>query len=82
MSGKKYAVKEGRNPGIYDNWSDAKEQTDGYSANEHKSFRNEQSAERFMQEGYTKPGYCPPNPHGNSGWARGKPDYREQGPSK
>ncbi|KAL5728163.1 hypothetical protein ACHQM5_001276 [Ranunculus cassubicifolius] len=33
---KKYAVYEGRNPGTYDTWKEAKAQVDGYSGNSHE----------------------------------------------
>ena len=74
-----YAVAEGRRKGIYTNWEDAKEQTEGYSGNMVKKFPDLESAGEFMEDGYhSSPGYTPPNPDGNSGWARGQPDYREQ----
>ena len=77
-----YAVKEGREPGIYPNWDAAQRQTDGYSGNQHKGFSNLKDAGQFMKEGYTAPGYTPVNPNGGSGAARGQPDYRAQGSSK
>ena len=83
MSGNKnwYPVKDGRTPGIYTNWESAKAQTDGYSGNQHCKTPSLADAGKFMDTGYTKPGYTPPNPNGNSGAARGQPDYRAQGPS-
>lgn len=50
-NGKYYAVRRGRNPGIYYNWDDCKAQTDGYSRPIFKSFKNEQDAKDFMKQG-------------------------------
>lgn len=35
-----YAVKKGRTPGIYRTWDEAKQQVDGFSGAEYKSFKN------------------------------------------
>ncbi|EEJ71324.1 ribonuclease H family protein [Lactobacillus ultunensis] len=35
-----YAVKKGRKPGVYRSWDEAKEQVDGFSEAEYKSFKN------------------------------------------
>ena len=37
---KYYVVKNGRIPGIYESWEECKEQVDGYSNREFKSFKN------------------------------------------
>lgn len=47
---KYYAVKKGRNPGIYLTWSDCKEQVDGYSGAIHKSFSTKAEAIEFLNE--------------------------------
>ena len=40
MAGKFYAVKEGRNIGIFESWIDCKKQVDGYSGAKYKSFKS------------------------------------------
>ncbi|CAD6938467.1 unnamed protein product [Tilletia caries] len=37
--------------GVYNNWSDAKAATNGYSNNCHQSFRSPQEASQFVQQG-------------------------------
>ncbi len=48
MSKKYYAVRVGRKAGIYDNWTDAKDQVHGYPNAIYRSFTNLQEAEAFM----------------------------------
>ena len=48
MSKKYYAVRVGRKVGIYDNWTDAKDQVHGYPNAIYRSFKNLQEAEAFM----------------------------------
>lgn len=48
MSKKYYAVRVGRNTGIYDNWSDAKDQVHGYPNAIYQSFKTLQEAEAFL----------------------------------
>lgn len=43
-----YAVKNGRVPGIYDNWTDAEQQVKGFAEAIYKKFDNLPDAERFM----------------------------------
>lgn len=50
LMGKFYAVARGRNSGIYNSWSDCKQQTDGFSKAKFKSFRTRGEAEEFMRE--------------------------------
>ena len=45
---KYYAVKEGREPGIYDSWDECKLQTEGYSGAVFKSFKTREEAESFL----------------------------------
>ena len=60
-----YAVKKGRTPGIYRTWDAAKEQVDGFSGAEYKSFEqitdatdyldwNAQTQSDVLQKGATK----------------------------
>lgn len=44
-----YAVKQGRQPGIYTTWDECKEQINQYSGAVYKSFDNMAAAEEFMQ---------------------------------
>ena len=46
---KYYAVKEGKKPGIYENWEDCKEQVNGYSGAIYKSFQNKEDALIFIK---------------------------------
>ena len=53
MPGKKfYVVWEGRTPGIYDNWSDAKAQVDQFTGAKYKSFDSIMDAQKYFREGY------------------------------
>ncbi|KAE8212418.1 hypothetical protein CF327_g3928 [Tilletia walkeri] len=78
---KYYAVADGRSTGVYDNWSDAKASTNGYSNNNHQSFRDAGEAQQYVDQGgaYSKQdwaqsqgGYSPNgyNPSGSSGNAK------------
>lgn len=55
MSGKYYAVKKGRNPGIYRSWAECEEQVSGFRGARFKGFRTEHAAEVFMQGGNDRP---------------------------
>ena len=46
---KYYAVRAGRAPGIYESWTDCKEQTAGYPGAIFKSFTDREAAEQYMQ---------------------------------
>lgn len=48
MSKKYYAVREGRKPGIYRSWDEAKAQVSGFSNAAYRSFKTLQEAEKFM----------------------------------
>lgn len=48
MSKKYYAVRNGRKPGIYRTWDEAKNQVDGFSSPVYKSFKTLKEAEMFM----------------------------------
>ena len=43
-----YAVKAGRTPGIYTSWAAAKEQVDGFSGAEYKSFGKKSEAQEYL----------------------------------
>jgi len=46
---KYYAVKRGRETGIYDNWAECKAQVDGFNGPVFKSFPTREGAEAFMK---------------------------------
>lgn len=48
MAGKFYAVKEGRNRGIFMSWDECKKQIDGYSGAKYKSFKSIQEATSYI----------------------------------
>lgn len=48
MAKKYYAVKAGRKIGIYDNWTECKQQVDGYGGAEYKSFASRTEAEQYL----------------------------------
>lgn len=48
MAGKFYAVKEGRNIGIFMSWDECKKQIDGYSGAKYKSFKSIQEATAYI----------------------------------
>ncbi len=43
-----YAVKNGRRVGIFNSWEECREQVEGYSGAEYKSFKNEADARTYM----------------------------------
>ena len=43
-----YAVKNGRVPGVYRTWDEAKKQVDGFSGAEYKSFKNITDATDYL----------------------------------
>lgn len=49
-----YAVKVGRNPGIYTNWDKCKEQVDGFSGAVYKSFKSEDAAKDYLTADQTE----------------------------
>lgn len=52
---KYYAVKAGREPGIYKSWTECKEQTHGYKGAVFKSFTSKTAAEDYLQEAEETP---------------------------
>lgn len=50
MAQKFYAVKVGKNPGIYFNWTECSAQVMGFSGAIYKSFSTREEAEQFLQE--------------------------------
>lgn len=44
-----YAVKNGRNPGVYTSWEECRGQVNGFSGAVYKSFASREEAERFMR---------------------------------
>lgn len=49
---KYYVVWNGVNPGVYDNWTDAKLQVEGYEGAKYKSFENREEAVEALENGY------------------------------
>ena len=45
-----YAVKKGRQPGIYTTWPDAQKQVQGFSGAKYKSFTSQEEALAYMEE--------------------------------
>ena len=50
MAKKYYAVRVGRNIGVYLNWSEAEKQVKGFKGAEYKSFTNEQEANDYINK--------------------------------
>lgn len=48
---KYYAVRRGRRPGIYENWSDCRQQISSYSNAAFKSFKTLEAAREYLQAG-------------------------------
>ena len=48
MAKKYYAVRVGRNVGIYTTWADCEAQVKGYSGAQYKSFPTKEEAENFV----------------------------------
>lgn len=53
MSGKYYAVRVGKNPGIYDTWQDCSYQVIGYKGAEYKKFNTIDEARDYIKETLT-----------------------------
>lgn len=51
MSKKYYVVRQGRNPGIYKSWAEAKKEVHGYPEASYKSFNDLAAAKEFMHPG-------------------------------
>lgn len=51
QTGKIYAVRAGKVPGIYDTWEECQEQVSGFSNAEYKAFKNKEEAEEYLQNG-------------------------------
>lgn len=49
---KYYAVREGRNIGIFTKWSDAKNQIDNFEGACYKIFDNREDAEKWLKDRY------------------------------
>lgn len=47
---KYYAVKKGKNPGIYESWDETKENVIGFEGAVYKSFSNKDDAEAFLND--------------------------------
>ncbi|XP_066453744.1 ribonuclease H1-like [Eleutherodactylus coqui] len=45
-----YAVRKGRNPGVYNTWDDCKEQVDRFPAARYKKFASEEEAWKFVRD--------------------------------
>lgn len=54
MAKKYYAVRKGRNAGIYETWEQCKQQVDGFSGAEYKSFPTKEAALVYMEGGVNK----------------------------
>eukprot|EP00835_Amoeboradix_gromovi_P003394 NODE_222_length_13951_cov_0.396982.p7 type:complete len:275 gc:universal NODE_222_length_13951_cov_0.396982:7458-8282(+) len=50
---KYYAVRIGREPGVYESWEDCKKQTTGYPCAQYKSFENLEEAQKYAIIEYT-----------------------------
>ena len=50
MAKKFYAVRVGRNPGVYKTWNECKEQVDQFNGAIYKGFENEADAWRFVED--------------------------------
>ncbi|KAJ2996394.1 Ribonuclease H1 [Globomyces sp. JEL0801] len=57
VSKKFYAVKKGRKVGVFNNWNDCKEQTDGFSGAVYKSFTSFEEASTFATGGISTKKY-------------------------
>lgn len=51
--GKWYVVWSGHEPGVYETWSECKQQIDGYKGAKYKAFADRSSAMRAFEDGYT-----------------------------
>ena len=49
-----YAVKIGRNPGIYNSWADCQQQVNGFKGAIFKSFKTKEEADNFINGEHNK----------------------------
>ncbi|MFO8069592.1 MAG: ribonuclease H family protein [Alkalibacterium sp.] len=61
MPKKYYAVKKGRNPGVYTTWPEAQNQVSGYANAQFKSFQTESEAKAFITNEREKSSYITPD---------------------
>jgi len=54
-SKKFYAVRVGREPGVYDTWDECKEQTNGFKGAKFKSWPTRELAEKAVRDGWDEP---------------------------
>lgn len=64
--GKFYAVKNGKNPGIYTSWEKCREQVEGFSGAEYKSFAKKSEAQEYLGIAKKKKP-APPEPNTREG---------------
>ncbi|OJF94135.1 viroplasmin family protein [Alkalibacterium sp. 20] len=60
MPTKYYAVKKGRNPGVYTTWPEAQKQVTGFNNAQFKSFQTETEAQAFIADKTEKSSYIAP----------------------
>ncbi|WP_423189768.1 viroplasmin family protein [Alkalibacterium sp. f15] len=60
MPTKYYAVKKGRNPGVYTTWPEAQKQVTGYTNAQFKSFQTKNEAQAFIADKMEKSSYIAP----------------------
>lgn len=70
MATKYYAVRKGRNPGIYTTWPEAQKQVSGFKGAEFKSFPTKDEAENYISPSDTKT----PDPSGLQAYVDGSYD--------
>ncbi|USS88852.1 ribonuclease H family protein [Fructilactobacillus cliffordii] len=59
---KYYAVKKGRKPGIYQTWSEAKAQVEGFSGAQYQSFSTQMAAQQFLKQATSRSTKQPAEP--------------------
>jgi len=52
-----YAVRRGRQPGVYTCWAHARAQVEGFSGCDHRRFGDRRVAEHYVECGYVECGY-------------------------
>ncbi|XP_069829162.1 ribonuclease H1-like [Dendropsophus ebraccatus] len=76
-----YAVRKGRNPGVYNTWADCKEQVDKFPAARYKKFASEEEAWRFVKDNpEASSSHTESSSKGQSSSSSVKPSYHAKRP--
>ncbi|KAI9789001.1 MAG: hypothetical protein M1833_002788 [Piccolia ochrophora] len=76
-----YAVRSGRQPGIYNDWESAQKQIVGWTKPKYQAFTSQKDAEAFLKSGQSTRGAAPPSHSGNHQIAGSPTASTQSGPN-